>query len=219
MSSNIEELIENIFAKEDINIQRTISKYIGLLFKWHETNNIVSSSSIDYVIKREIYDSYQFNSVLSGNSFSDIGTGGGIPGLIIAILKPKMRVDLIDRKTTFINFLSLVKAELNLENVTVIKKDVLMPGVLFDTDTVVMKNFSNKKISKMKFEEKFSFMMNIIKNNGKASKAYMLTGSPVLELSKECVSKFSISTTKISSPFFSTSRYIAEVRFEDTVNS
>ena len=71
----------------------------------------------------------------------------------------------------------------------------------------------------MKFEEKFSFMMNIIKNNGKASKAYMLTGSPVLELSKECVSKFSISTTKISSPFFSTSRYIAEVRFEDTVNS
>jgi hypothetical protein len=47
----------------------------------------------------------------------------------------------------------------------------------------------------------------------------MLTGSPVLELSKECVSKFSISTTKISSPFFSTSRYIAEVRFEDTVNS
>jgi len=219
MSSHIEELIENIFAKEDINIQRTISKYIGLLFKWHETNNIVSSSSIDYVIKREIYDSYQFSSVLSGNSFSDIGTGGGIPGLIIAILKPKMRVDLIDRKTTFINFLSLVKAELNLENVTVIKKDVLMPGVFFDTDTVVMKNFSNKKISKMKFEEKFSFMMNIIKNNGKASKAYMLTGSPVLELSKECVSKFSLSTTKISSPFFSTSRYIAEVRFEDTVNS
>ena len=89
MSSNIEELIENIFAKEDINIQRTISKYIGLLFKWHETNNIVSSSSIDYVVKREIYDSYQFSSVLSGNSFSDIGTGGGIPGLIIAILKTK----------------------------------------------------------------------------------------------------------------------------------
>ena len=219
MSSNIEELIENIFAKEDINIQSTISKYIGLLFKWHETNNIVSSSSIDYVIKREIYDSYQFNNVLSGNSFSDIGTGGGIPGLIIAILKPNIRVDLIDRKTTFINFLSLVKAELNLENVTVIKKDVLRHGVFFDTDTVVMKNFSNKKISKMKFEEKFSFMMNIIKNNGIASKAYMLTGSPVLELSKECVSKFSLSTTKISSPFFTTSRYIAEVRFEDTVNS
>jgi 16S rRNA (guanine(527)-N(7))-methyltransferase RsmG len=219
MSSNIEELVGNIFIKEDISIQRTISKYMKLLFKWHETNNIVSSSNIDYVIKREIYDSYQFNNALSGNSFSDIGTGGGIPGIIMAILKPNMRVDLIDRKTTFINFLSLVKAELRLENVTVIKKDVLGPDIFFDTDTVVMKNFSNKKISKMEFEEKFSFMMNIIKNNGTASKAYMLTGSPVLELSEECVSKFSLSVTKISSPFFTTSRYIAEVRFEDTIDS
>ena len=82
-----------------------------------------------------------------------------------------------------------------------------------------MKNFSNKKVSKMKYEEKFSFMMNIIKSNGTASKAYMLTGSPVLELSKECVSKFLLSTSEISSPFFSTSRYVVEVRFEDTVNS
>ena len=145
MSSNIEELVGNIFIKEDISIQRTISKYMKLLFKWHETNNIVSSSNIDYVIKREIYDSYQFNNALSGNSFSDIGTGGGIPGIIMAILKPNMRVDLIDRKTTFINFLSLVKAERRLENVTVIKKDVLGPDIFFDTDTVVMKNFSNKK--------------------------------------------------------------------------
>jgi len=139
MSSNIEELVGNIFTKEDISIQRKISKYMKLLFKWHETNNIVSSSNIDYVIKREIYDSYQFNNALSGNSFSDIGTGGGIPGIIMAILKPNMRVDLIDRKTTFINFLSLVKAELRLENVTVIKKDVLGPDIFFDTDTVVMK--------------------------------------------------------------------------------
>ena len=219
MSFSIEEIVENIFINEERGTLSKISKYIKLLFKWHQTNNIVSSSNIDYVIKREIYDSYQFTKLLSGNSFIDIGSGGGIPGIIIALLKPNVTVNLIDRKTTFINFLLLAKAELKLKNVNVVQDDIFRKGITFDAETVVMKNFSNKKISKMKYEEKFSFMMNIIKSKGTVSKAYMLTGSPVLELSKECVSKFLLSTSEISSPFFSTSRYVVEVRFEDTVNS
>jgi 16S rRNA G527 N7-methylase RsmG len=150
---------------------------------------------------------------------SDIGTGGGIPGIIIAILNPNIEVVLIDRKSSFIDFLTIAKAELNLENITIVKKDILKSSFYLSTDTVVMKNFSNKKISKMDFESKFIHLMNIIKKSKRVSKAYMLTGSPVLELSKECTKEFNLKICKIPTPFFDTNRFVAEATFENIINS
>ena len=52
---------------------------------------------------------------------------GGI-GILIALLNPNKKVILIDRKTTFIDFLLLAKAELGLNNIEIIKADVLKTG-------------------------------------------------------------------------------------------
>jgi hypothetical protein len=71
----------------------------------------------------------------------------------------------------------------------------------------------------MNFETKFIYLMNIIKNSKRVSKAYMLTGSPVLELSKECIKEFELKTSKIPTPFFNTNRFVAEARFENIINS
>ena len=218
MVSSIEGIVNNTFTKEKESVLRDITHYLTLLFKWHETSNIVSSSDIEYVIKREIYDSYQFSKLITGSSISDIGTGGGIPGIIIAILYPKSEISLIDRKSTFIDFLSIAKVKLNLENISIIKSDILEDNFHLKTDTVVMKNFSNKKISKMDFENKFSYLMNMIKKSKRVSKAYMLTGSPVLELSHKCVKEFRLKTHKIPSPFFDTHRFVAEARFENIID-
>mgnify|MGYP001424115394 CR=1 FL=1 len=219
MSFSTERIIEDIFKKEDIKVQKSLSKYLNLLFKWHDISNIVSSSDKEYVIRREIYDSYQLNKYLTGNSYSDIGTGGGIPGIIISILNPNKKVILIDRKSTFIDFLILAKADLGLNNIEVIQKDVLKPQGSLTTDTVLLKNFSNKIISRMNFEKKFTYLMKLIKKSKQVSKAYMLTGSPVLELSNECFKEFNISTHVIPSPFFETNRVVAEVKFENTIYS
>ncbi len=219
MSFNIESKIEDIFIDEDNNIKKLLKSYLDLLFKWHEINNIVSSSDNDYVICREIYDSYQLNNYLSGESYTDVGSGGGIPGIVISILNPDKRVVLMDRKSTFIDFLTIAVAELGLHNTEVLQKDVLKPESLFSTDTVLLKNFSNKIISKMNFEKKFIYLMKMIKKSKQVSKAYMLTGSPVLELSKECLKEFNVSTYVIPSPFFETNRIVAEVKFENIINS
>tara|TARA_B100001057_G_scaffold315364_1_gene315471 strand:- start:1692 stop:2351 length:660 start_codon:yes stop_codon:yes gene_type:complete len=219
MSFSTERIIEDVFKKEDIKVQKSLSKYLNLLFKWHDISNIVSSSDKEYVIRREIYDSYQLNKYLTGNAYSDIGTGGGIPGIIISILNPNKKVILIDRKSTFIDFLILAKEDLGLNNIEVIQKDVLKPQVSLTTDTVLLKNFSNKIISKMNFEKKFTYLMTLIKKSKQVSKVYMLTGSPVLELSKECFKEFNISTYVIPSPFFETNRVVAEVKFENTIYS
>ena len=219
MSFSIERTIEDTFSTQDSKVKKLLYEYLNLLFKWHDVKNIVSSSDTEYVIKREIYDSFQLNKYLDGNSFSDIGSGGGIPGIIISILNPDKKVVLIDRKSTFIDFLTLAKAELNLKNVEVINRDVIKSQMRFNTESVLLKNFSNKLISKMNFEKKFMYLMDLIKNSDQVSKAYMLTGSPVLELSEECLKEYNVNTHVILSPFFDTSRVVAEVKFENTINS
>ena len=83
----------------------------------------MSSSNEEYVIKREIYDSSILSKFISVSSITDVGSGGGIPGMILAILNPNKKVTLIDRKSTFIDFLEIVKSELKLENVVVEKQD------------------------------------------------------------------------------------------------
>ena len=213
MSFNLERTIKDIFSKEDNKFRYLLTKYLDMLFKWHEINNIVSSSDNDYVIKREIYDSYLLNNYLKGNSYTDIGSGGGIPGIVISILNPDKEVILIDRKSTYIDFLTLAKAELNLKNTKVVQRDVLKTESAFSTDVVLLKNFSNKTISKMSYESKFVYLMQMIKKSEQVSKAYMLTGSPVLKLSRECLREFSVNTQVITSPFFETKRIVAEVKF------
>ena len=55
------------------------------------------------------------------------------------------------------------------------------------------------------------YMIETVKNSKSVKKVYLLTGTPVLELSEDFVEDYKLTVKKISSPFFSTSRYLAEV--------
>ena len=123
MADKIAVTVDEVFSKLTLEEVSLIKNYLTLLFKWHATDNIVSSSDQEYVIKREIYDSSALSQSISGSSITDVGSGGGIPGIIVAILNPNKKVTLIDRKTTFIDFLKIVKSELKLKNVVVRKQD------------------------------------------------------------------------------------------------
>lgn len=211
MAKKISAIIDEVFAKLPKDKKIMILNYLTLLFKWHKTNNIVSSSDIEYVIKREIYDSYEFANIITGDTFTDIGTGGGIPGILVAILKPNKRVVLLDRKSTFIDFLAIVKQDLGLQNIEIIKEDFFDTKLCLDTEVALFKNFSNKKISKMEFEKKLVHLIETAKNSNSIKKVYMLTGSPVLELSKHFVEEYTLTVKKISSPYFDTFRFGAEM--------
>ena len=105
MADKIAVNVDEVFSKLPLEQLSLIKNYLALLFKLHATDNIISSSDEEYVIKREIYDSSILSKFVSGSSFTDVGSGGGIPGIILAILNPNKKITLIDRKTTFIDFL------------------------------------------------------------------------------------------------------------------
>ena len=210
MADKIAVTIPEVFPDLSLEEISQIKSYLTLLFKWHAIDNIVSSSDVEYVIKREIYDSRILSKLACGTSFTDIGSGGGIPGVILAILNPDRNVILLDRKSTFIEFLEIVKSELKLKNIVVQKQDFFDNKYMINTECVLFKNFSNKKIAKMHFEDKLKYLIDTVSKSKSVSKVYILTGTPVLQLSKKFNEDYKMNVHKIASPYFDTSRYVAE---------
>jgi 16S rRNA (guanine527-N7)-methyltransferase len=87
-----------------------LQAYMQLLEKWNKAINLVAKSTIDDAWNRHILDSAQlFPHAAAGNTWADIGSGGGFPGMVIAILakswRPDLRVTLIEadqRKAVFL---------------------------------------------------------------------------------------------------------------------
>ncbi len=99
---------------EGMNVSRETSQRLevfeNLITKWNPRINLVSRSSLDDLRQRHIADSIQvFRIAPAGTLWLDLGSGGGFPGLIAAILaieeRPDLKVTLIEsdqRKAAFL---------------------------------------------------------------------------------------------------------------------
>ncbi len=99
---------------QDLDVSREtrerLQVFAAVLQKWNPRINLVSRSSLDALWDRHILDSIQvFRSVKRWSSWVDMGSGGGFPGLIVAILAaeetPQGNVTLIEsdqRKSAFL---------------------------------------------------------------------------------------------------------------------
>lgn len=102
-------------------IQRKLDDYDTLLKKWQRQINLVANSTLNDTKNRHFQDSVQILPMITADSRSlyDLGSGGGFPGLVIAICRPDINVSLIESNTKKTNFLSTVARELQLDNVTI----------------------------------------------------------------------------------------------------
>jgi 16S rRNA (guanine527-N7)-methyltransferase len=94
--------------------------YVSLLVKWNKVYNLTSVRDPAQMLARHIIDSLSVLSYLEAPSLLDVGTGGGLPGVPAAIVRPDCAVTLLDSNSKKTRFLQQVKAELNLSNVTVV---------------------------------------------------------------------------------------------------
>jgi len=98
--------------------------YVHLLAKWNKAFNLTSVREPKEMISRHILDSLAIFPYLEGESLLDVGTGAGLPGIPVAIIKPEMAITLLDSNSKKTRFLQQAKAELTLENVTVVHSRV-----------------------------------------------------------------------------------------------
>jgi len=94
--------------------------YLALMAKWNGVYNLTSLRDPMQMVTHHLLDSLAAVSAFEGaQNVLDVGAGGGLPGIVLAIARPDMNVSLIDTVHKKTAFLTQVKAELGLKNVTV----------------------------------------------------------------------------------------------------
>ncbi|MYN27701.1 16S rRNA (guanine(527)-N(7))-methyltransferase RsmG [Duganella levis] len=118
--------------------------YLALLNKWNSVYNLTSVRDPMEMVKLHLLDSLTAVSAFAGAAnVLDVGAGGGLPGMVLAISRPDMKVSMIDtvhKKTAFLN---QVKAELELGNVTVYTKKVQELEVKTKFDVITSRAFAD----------------------------------------------------------------------------
>jgi 16S rRNA (guanine527-N7)-methyltransferase len=72
-----------------------LDHYRRLLWSWNERMNLTRHTTIEKFVGRDVFDSYQLANLLEQKErVLDVGTGGGVPGVILAILRPDLKVSL-----------------------------------------------------------------------------------------------------------------------------
>jgi 16S rRNA (guanine527-N7)-methyltransferase len=93
--------------------------YIDLLAKWNQAYNLSGIRDKDKMLTHHLLDSLAVLPYLHGVSGLDVGTGAGLPGMVLALARPAMRWVLLDsnrKKTTFLNQVLLELGADNIEN-------------------------------------------------------------------------------------------------------
>ncbi len=89
-----------------------LEQYVVILQKWQKTINLVSKSTIDDIWERHIEDSAQLSPLIKKNlNILDMGSGGGFPGMVLAIIRPDLNITLVESDSRKCAFLQSVSRE------------------------------------------------------------------------------------------------------------
>jgi len=108
--------------------------YVELLHKWNKTYNLTSVRDPMQMLVRHILDSIVVNPHLEGHRFIDVGTGPGLPGIPLAIVRPDSHFTLLDSLGKRVRFLRQVQHELGLTKIEPVQSRVeeFIPEPAFD---------------------------------------------------------------------------------------
>jgi len=124
----------------------SLNKYEEMLTKACKTLNLIGKSTIKSIWERHFLDSFQVIDLIDKNdkSLSDIGSGAGLPGMILAIAakdrKMPLKINLIEKSPKKIIFLNQIIKNLKLD-VCTINKNVQDKNFSFDDDILVARAF------------------------------------------------------------------------------
>ncbi len=174
------------------------------LFKnWNNKVNLVSRKDIDFLFERHICYSLAityFFKFKPKTKILDVGTGGGFPGIPLAIFFPKVEFTLIDRTEKKIKVIDMIKEDLKIKNVKTLVGDVKNLNSKFDF-------VLGRAVTKM---EKFVPLVkkNVLIQNDESGIIYLKGGKLKYEREKFSNIKIFKLNNKFKAPFFETKKVI-----------
>ena len=121
----------------NLQIEQRFLDHLVLLQKWNRRLNLTAITDPTEMIVQHLFDSLSLIPFIKGQKILDIGTGGGFPGLPLAIYEPSYNVVLLDSRGKRIEFLRNVISKLKISNASVQNNRIedYQPVEKFDTLT------------------------------------------------------------------------------------
>lgn len=124
--------------------QEKLLDYLALMNKWNSVYNLTSLRDPMQMVTHHLLDSLAAVPAFSeARNVLDVGAGGGLPGIVLAISRPDMKVSMIDTVHKKTAFLKQVKAELELANVSVYTMKVQDLEVSDKFDVITSRAFAD----------------------------------------------------------------------------
>jgi len=113
----------------------TLLDYAALIRKWNQTHNLTTIDDPAKMLTHHLLDSLSIARFVVGDRCLDIGSGAGLPGMVMALAYPEQHWTLVESRTKKASFLREAKIRCKAENVTVIATRIedYRPPENFDT--------------------------------------------------------------------------------------
>jgi len=100
--------------------QAKLLAFLALLNKWNRAYNLTAVRDTRQMVSRQLLDSLSILPFVTADHLLDVGAGGGLPGIPLAIVRPQARFTLLDSNSKKTRFLTQCVLELGLRNVEII---------------------------------------------------------------------------------------------------
>ena len=139
----LEDGIYELGLEERLAGDELLKEYITELLNWNRVYNLTSVRKPADIVTRHILDSLTLIPYLHGERILDVGTGAGLPGIVLAIACPEYEFVLLDSSSKKLRFIQQTLGILKLENVTLenTRVEEYHPELLFDT--IICRAFSD----------------------------------------------------------------------------
>jgi len=182
----------------DKQIQQLL-RYLSLILKWNRIYNLSAIRDPIESVKKHLLDSLSIIHFVQPGLLLDVGSGAGLPGIVIAIMKPETKVFVLDSVGKKCRFMQAVKSELALENLIVVNSRVesFKPNKSFSQITSRAFAEASKTIQLTK---------HLLEENGR----YLLMKGSNIE--EEDVDNFNMKVHSMTVPFVSDKRSLLEIQ-------
>ncbi len=120
LKNSLEQGLIELGIQLDEEKVKKLLDYLSLLQKWNKVYNLTAIRDPQEMVALHILDSLAVVPYLWGKRWLDVGTGAGIPGVILAIVYPEWSFSLLDSNSKKTSFIKQAVIELGMKNVQVI---------------------------------------------------------------------------------------------------
>jgi len=173
--------------------------YLELMTKWNKTYNLSAIRDPQLGVKKHLLDSLSILPYVNNEPLLDVGAGAGLPGIVLAIMKPTLSISVLDSVGKKCRFMQFVKTQLQLDNLSVINErvEVFKPQTCFGQ--ITSRAFAD-------VDKTLKLTQHLLCDNGR----YLLMKGD--HFSQEEVQGVLMTPHQINVPYVSDDRFLLEIQ-------